>query len=63
MILPIPKLTANGNTAMKWYCHSAEYCTHDGLNAFFCAGHGDTPQEAYDDWLETYIQDRYYEED
>lgn len=48
---------------MKWYCHSAEYCTHDGLNAFFCAGHGDTPQEAYDDWLETYIHDRYYEED
>lgn len=61
--LPIPHLTSNLRTAMKWYCDSNEYCTWDGKLHFSCCGHGDTMREAYMDWLEAYTQDRYYEEE
>ncbi len=61
--LPIPKLTKFGRHCIdqqgKWYCYSAEYCTWDGLYGFLCGGIGDSPEEAYKDWLESYVSDRY----
>lgn len=60
--LPIPRLGRSLNTAKLWYCESNEYCTWDGIELFSCAGHGDTPEEAYADWFENYQMFRYYEE-
>lgn len=63
MILPISHLTSNLRTAIKWYCNSDEYCTRDGKLHFSCCGHGDTMLEAYMDWLEAYLVDRYYKDE
>ena len=57
--IPIPRLSLNYYRKGKWICSSEEYCTWDGYNGFYCSGHGDTVQEAYEDWLESYASDRY----
>lgn len=59
MNIPFPRIKSNIKWCKKWICTSKEYCTWDGLLGFYASGHGDTPQEAYQDWLETYKHDRY----
>ena len=57
--IPKPRLVAGYSRVNRWYCSSQEYCTWDGLLGFSASGHGDTIQEAYEDWLDVYINDRY----
>lgn len=64
--LPIPhitKLTRAYSHGLTWFCRSDEYCTWDGKDGFHCGGLGKTPEEAYADWLENYVHDRYLEDE
>lgn len=63
--LPIPRISKITNkhisTQGQWYCNSEEYCTWDGLHGFYCSGLGHSPEEAYNDWLESYLEHRWEE--
>ena len=61
--IPAPRMSSNKRYNQNWICTSVEYCTWDGFLGFSCSGHGNTIEEAYSDWLETYTHDRYLKDD
>lgn len=65
--LPKPRITRCNSVfpcrPCKWCCHSEERYTWDGLHGFYCSGLGMTPEEAYAEWLESYVSDRYLKDE
>lgn len=67
IVLPKPRLTKFKDNYIQhrgnWFCRSDEFFTDGPIDAFICGGIGSTPEEAYEDWRESYISDRYAEDE
>jgi len=50
-------------SGMNWICRSDEINPYSNCQRIFCAGHGNTVQQAYEDWLENYSIDIIYDEE
>ena len=65
--LPKPRLTKFKDNYIQhrgdWFCRSDEFFEDGPIDAFICGGIGSSPEEAYKDWLESYISDRYAEDE
>lgn len=61
---PKPVIIWNKKWSGKnWMCSSDEKNPYKDCKWISCAGHGNTVQEAYDDWLQAYTVDIIYDED
>lgn len=59
---PKPVITCNKKWNLNWICTSAEKNPYSNCERIVCSGDGNTVQEAYDDWLQTYTNDIIYDE-
>ncbi len=59
---PKPLITCNKKWNLNWICTSDENNPYSNCERIVCSGHGNTVQEAYDDWLQTYTNDIIYDE-
>lgn len=59
---PKPVITYNKKWNLNWICTSDEKNPYSNCEQIVCSGHGNTVQEAYDDWLQTYANDIIYDE-
>ena len=50
-------------SGLNWMCKSDEKNPYTNCDWIACAGHGNTVEEAYDDWLENYSVDIIYDEE
>lgn len=50
-------------SGMNWMCKSDEVNPYVDCQRIYCGGHGNTPEEAYEDWLENYSVDIIYDEE
>lgn len=60
---PKPVITCNKKWNLNWICTSDENNPYSNCERIVCSGHGNTVQEAYDDWLQTYTNDIIQDED
>lgn len=54
---PKPLITCNKKWNLNWICTSDEKNPYSNSERIMCSGHGNTVQEAYDDWLQAYSVD------
>lgn len=60
---PKPVISWNKKwSGMNWICSSNEKNPYLNCEWIYCFGHGNTVQEAYDDWLQAYTNDIIYDE-
>ena len=63
-VFPKPVIVWNKKSSgMNWICKSDEKNPYTDCECIYCVGHGNTPQEAYDDWLQNYSVDIIYDGD
>ena len=67
IVLPKPRLSKFSKFYIHhigdWFCRSEEFFIDGPISAYICGGIGSTPEEAYKDWMESYISDRYAEDE
>lgn len=59
---PKPVITCNKMWNLNWICTSDEKNPYSNCERIVCSGHGNSVQEAYDDWLQAYSVDIIYDE-